>query len=243
VTGTVIDTMDRMVIAAVLGPGAVTQYAVPYQLAARVTVVPTAVATTLFPRFSRCDDPDLSARAFEALRALMTPLIIAGLFLVGPFLRVWIGLELAAVAAPLGCIFLVGVWAAGLAQVPLTTIMGSRNPRVLAVNYLAQLLPYLGLMILLTLSFGLVGAATAWLLRAFADCAALCWLAGIARRAMTSSALPLFLVALASLLALELVLPTARLAAAVSLVALSMFIGRHQLAMLAGPVLAKIRPS
>jgi O-antigen/teichoic acid export membrane protein len=168
---------DRFAIGAVMGAAAVAAYTIPFQLAQRTTVFPNAIANALFPRLSNdahSEDAELLSRdAVRVAAALMTPAILLGIWLMGPFLRIWLGDALPAGSIIVGQIALVGWWLNGLAYMPFALIHARSKPRATAILHVAELVPYLALLYLLTLNFGLAGAATAFALRCGADYVAL----------------------------------------------------------------------
>jgi len=164
--------VDRLVIGTHLGAAAVTTYAVPYNLTQRLTYLPYALNTTLFPRFSRMkgeDVRDLLRQAVTVLTAVQTPLIVLAILLVHPFLSLWIGSELAARMAPVAIILLLGVWINGPSYPPYAYLPAQGRPDLLARFYLAELVPFLLILWALVLWLGVTGAAVAWTLRSAAD--------------------------------------------------------------------------
>jgi O-antigen/teichoic acid export membrane protein len=62
-----------------------------------------------------------------------------------------------------------GAWLHGIAHVPATVILGRRRPEVITKLLLANLVPYLAILYIATLHYGIVGAAAAWAIRAAFD--------------------------------------------------------------------------
>jgi O-antigen/teichoic acid export membrane protein len=176
VVGPLLTVLDRFVIGAVAGARAVTQYTLPLALVTRLTIVPVSLARSLFPRLSFLSDAAaraVSRDATRALAAVTTPLVIAAIVLVEPFLRVWVGHDLARQASPVAQIVLVGIWFHSLAFVPYTFLQARGRPDVPAKLHVLELPPYvLGLWLGLTVH-GIEGAATVWALRVTADAALL----------------------------------------------------------------------
>src|SRR5439155_11444518 len=106
--------LDRFVIGALAGAKAVTYYTVPYSLADRLSVIPSSLTGALFPRFATAEGEERERLFSEAVRVLLvvvTPLIIAGLIIMDPFLSWWLGSRFAENAAIVGQILLLGLWA------------------------------------------------------------------------------------------------------------------------------------
>jgi len=111
--GPLLTVVDRIVIGSVLGATAVTRYTVPFALVSRVQVLSRSLARTIFPRFSMLerDDPaHVSRESLRALAAVMTVLTVVGAVTPDPFLRVWVGSDIASSSAPVGEILLIGFW-------------------------------------------------------------------------------------------------------------------------------------
>lgn len=183
VTGLVsplLEVADRVIIGIVSGAVAVAAYAVSFNLAARLLILPHAVIRAAFPRFSVLGPADARELAGEALRgliAVLTPVIVLALVAVRPFLDLWIGKDLAADAAPIAEILLVGVWLNGLAFIPYALLQAQGRPDVPAKFHVAELLPFLALLWLLLELMGVEGAALAWTIRAAVDAVLLAWAA------------------------------------------------------------------
>jgi O-antigen/teichoic acid export membrane protein len=165
-------TIDQLMISASLGARFVTYYAIPYNLANQISVLPQSLSRTLFPRFSMLEQDEGRQMAVEALLALaasLTPVIVFALGILRPFLRLWLGPSLAEISAPIGSVLLLGMWANGLAFIPFALLRGQGRPDLTAKFHLLELLPYI-----LALWFGiklagLQGAAWAWTARVVAD--------------------------------------------------------------------------
>ena len=63
--------LDRFIIGALMGAKAVTYYTVPFQLAERTRMIPGALTTALFPRFSASSPEEEKVLADEAMKVLV----------------------------------------------------------------------------------------------------------------------------------------------------------------------------
>ncbi|MBU2719439.1 flippase, partial [Acidithiobacillus ferridurans] len=147
-------------------------YTVPFNLTQRLTYLPYALSTTLFPRFSQAQGEDakgLLRQAVTALTAIQTPFIVLAILLMHPFLSFWIGADLAAKMAPVAVILLLGIWINGPAYIPYAYMPAQGRPDLMTKFYLAELLPFLLILWALIAWLGIVGAALAWALRSSAD--------------------------------------------------------------------------
>jgi O-antigen/teichoic acid export membrane protein len=193
--------LDRFLIGAIVGAKALTYYAVPFNLASQVSVLPGSLSDTLFPRFSatsREEHHRLMDEAVRSLSVILTPLIIAGILIMEPFLTWWVGSEMARNAAFVGEIIVLGMWFNGLAYLPFARLQAQGRPDLVAKCHLAELIPYLVFLALALHAWGVVGAALAWSLRVIVDAVLLFWLSGDAPRGFRAYLPPLLLLGIAA---------------------------------------------
>lgn len=168
---------DRFLIGALVSAAAVAWYATPHELVSKLWIVPGALTAVLFPAFAAqfARDPQGNLRLFNrsvaALFALLLPLTALLALFANEGLAAWIDPEFAAHSALLLQIFALGTLINCLAHVPFTLIQSAGAARLTAMAHVVELPLFLGLLWLLTVRFGPVGAATAWLLRIVADTA------------------------------------------------------------------------
>lgn len=174
-------TMDRLLIGSLLSAEAVAFYTVPFNLVSRVSILPGALATSLFPRLSRGSQDDsarLASDSVTALAAVMTPVTVLGIAALPIFMQHWVGRTMAAHGAPVGIIVLAGLWINGLAYIPFGHLQATGRPGVVAKFHAAELIPFIGLLWLGLHYFGLIGAAFAWSVRVAIDAGLLFLVAG-----------------------------------------------------------------
>ena len=169
-------SIDRFLIGSLLGAAAVAHYTVAMNLTLRSQLFATALARTLFPRFSRLD----RAQAFELARRSSVSLaygygaICGSAIIVGrPFLTLWVGPEFASYASPVFEVLLLGAWMNGMAFIPYSFLQGQMRPDLVAKLHAFELLPFILVLWLLLSNFGLMGAAFAWCGRVAFDAALL----------------------------------------------------------------------
>ncbi|MGF6596939.1 O-antigen/teichoic acid export membrane protein [Paraburkholderia sp. GAS448] len=171
-TSPLLDSADRLMIGSILGPQAVAWYQVPFNLAVRAKIFPAVFSRTLFPRLSALEKDDaveLAVRATRGLCVLITPLIVFGIFLMQPFLHLWVGHAFASQTTSIGEIILIGVWANSLAHIPGSHLTATGKPGVVARLHAAQVVPLVALLWWTLHTFGLAGAAFSWTLRYVAE--------------------------------------------------------------------------
>ncbi|HUW97249.1 MAG TPA: flippase [Acidiferrobacter sp.] len=198
--GPILEALDRLLIGVILGATAVAYYSVPFNLANRLRILPGALVGVLFPRFSQQNDAASRALATESVRvlaAVVTPVSVAGILGLGPFIDVWISPAFSHVATPVGQIILIGVWINSLAHVPFAWLQAQGRPDLVAKFHALELIPFLGVLWAGLHAFGLPGAALAWTLRVAMDTVLLFWASGEGLRSLR----PLWPGALAIILA------------------------------------------
>ena len=202
-------TVDRLAIGGILGAAAVAAYSIPFSLIARMSIVPGAISSALFPRFAAGTDSErkrLMTIAVSAIAVAMTPICILVIAFVEPFFTLWVGPKLATISAPVACFLIVGAWANGIAFIPLALLQGSGRPDAVAKIHLTELLPYWLILAASLYFFGLPGAAIAWSSRCIADCMLLYRQSRIGFASLSAFLMP-FLLLLASLAAFPLSSP------------------------------------
>jgi O-antigen/teichoic acid export membrane protein len=195
--GSLLDTIDRMFVGVVLGPAAVTYYTVPTQLVNKARVIPGSLGRALFPRFSADGSAAaerLASTSLLSLLVLMTPLVLAGIVLLDPFMSLWLGRSLADKTAPLGEVMLIGVWAASLAHIPYFLLQGTGRPGVVGRLQLLEMVPFLFVLWAALHLWGLQGAAWIWTVRIVIDAALMFRLAEMPRHLLRTTGIPLLLI-------------------------------------------------
>lgn len=168
--------IDRFVIAAVLGAGSVTIYTVPYQLAQRIAIVPASLTNALFPRMAAASPQEQREQGREAtltLTGILTVPVLGAIFLLGPFLHVWLGEPLAAKSAPLGRALIVGFWINAFALVSFVKLQASGRPDLVTKALAIEIIPYLAALWWAMTAFGVIGCAMALAARFLLDYAVL----------------------------------------------------------------------
>lgn len=170
--GQLLVTIDRITIATLSGAKAVTFYAVPYDLVSRTMVISASLSSALFPRLVSASPEQavkLAQQATAVLVAVMTPVVIVGIFLAQPFLNVWLGTSFAADSAGVSELILMGVWVNALVIPHHARLMAQGKPQTVVMIYLIQIPIYLAMLWTGLQNWGVVGAAGAWSLRVLID--------------------------------------------------------------------------
>jgi O-antigen/teichoic acid export membrane protein len=167
---------DQLLVGSTLGAVSVAHYAVPMNLVSRSQIISTALARTLFPRFSRLAHEEamlLAKKAMVSLGYSFGAICGPGIILARPFMSLWLGADFASQASPVLELLLVGAWFNGIAYLPYAFLQGQGRPDLIAKLHAIEFLPYILLLWLLVHQYGLVGAALAWNVRVAVDAALL----------------------------------------------------------------------
>jgi len=202
VTNMISDSLDRVMLGTGLGARFVTYYTVPQNLVMRLNLLSTAFVRTLFPRLSavRRDHADtIAQQSLEFLNSAFTPVAIVAMFVLEPFLRLWVGHDLAAQAAPVGRILVIAVWLIGQANVTRILIQSQVNPASAARVALFELPLFAGALWFGITRFGVTGAAVAVAARSLVDYAVLLRLSAIRARPILLDMVPHLVFLLGSL--------------------------------------------
>jgi O-antigen/teichoic acid export membrane protein len=157
-------TLDKFVVAAVLGAAAVAYYSVPDQVVRRVSTFPVAITRSIFPRLSmsaQADSRELSERAARVVVCLVTPIVAGLAAAMYPFLAVWIDPDFAARARVPGVILAAGIWLNSAAMIPSIYLQASGRPDATAKCHLIEIVPHVLVLWLCVRAFGAAGAAAA----------------------------------------------------------------------------------
>lgn len=164
--------VDRFAIGAVLGSAAVTVYTVPFQIAQRISIIPTALVGAIFPRLPSADREEqsrLTGKALLVLSSLLGPPIMVAIFIIHPFLDLWVGREIGTQAAPIARLIILGFWANAFAIVPYGRLQGTGRPDLVTKVLLIEIPFYLAGLYFGMKQFGLVGCAFALAVRFAVD--------------------------------------------------------------------------
>ena len=178
--GPILVILDRFAIGAVLGAKAVTIYTVPFQLAQRISIFPNALVTAVFPRLPTAspeERAELNEKAIRVLLAAISLPILGAIYVLHPFLDLWVGREIGRQAADVGTLIIFGYWANAFAVVPYSWMQGAGRPDLVTKVLMVQIPPYLLLLYFGMKWFGLIGCAAVFALRCSADFLLMWWAA------------------------------------------------------------------
>ncbi len=174
--------LDRFIVGAMLTMAAVAYYATPYELVAKLMIITGSLTSVVFPAFSAyaARQPKkllkLHNRTIKYLLLSLVPIVFVIIVMATPFFKIWIGTDFALNSAIILQILALAKLINSVSQVPSSAIQAMGRPDITAKLHLIELPIYLVLVWMLINSFGIVGAAVAWLLRTVLDTSLYFWL-------------------------------------------------------------------
>ena len=182
---------DQFAVAYLTGPAGVAAYNIAVSAVQRMTIVPMAMARTIFPVLSagRMDEylADLIKIETRVLWGWFA-ISAAAIAVAGPAFRIWLGPGVAEGVTVVARVLLSGLFLNAIAYLPFTALQADgRGVRVMRAH-LIELPIFLAALAALALLFGAVGAAIAWSFRAALDFFILWLMCGRPARSMAISA-------------------------------------------------------
>jgi O-antigen/teichoic acid export membrane protein len=179
--------MEKGILSANVSVSALAYYSVSFTVASMLTMFTASMTQSLFPAFSRLQSAEnreqlqsLFSRSIKMNLIWVAPALVLLGMIARPFFAVWAGEEFARESVVPFYILLAGLAFNILAYLPHSAIMASGRTDIFLKLYWVELIPYALVVWLLTLRWGIVGAAIAWSMRVITDAAILFY---IARRA------------------------------------------------------------
>jgi O-antigen/teichoic acid export membrane protein len=175
---------DQFIIGSIVGVVAVAHYAVPLSLVQRSNAIPVAFGRTFFPRMSSLSGDDarvLAGRALSTMGYGFAAVCAPAIILSPTLLRYWIGADFALSAGPVAQILFFGMWIWSTSFVAFTLLQSQGRADVTGKLHIAEALPFLAIVWLLTTTLGINGAALGWSMRLAVDACAMFWVAGMKR--------------------------------------------------------------
>ncbi len=172
---------DRFVIGALISAAAVGSYVVPYEIAMQSLILMGAVTTVAFPAISQLThgNPGEARQLLNLwasrMAVVMLALMLALALSLPTIMQIWIGSNATDTAITAGQILCAGAFAHAVGSIYTSYLHAYGKTKLTAIFHMAELALYLPILYLAVSSFGIVGAATAWTMRAIADTALLVW--------------------------------------------------------------------
>lgn len=157
---------DRFVVSNLLGAGKVAYYTAPSEGVGRLLNIPAALARALFPKLSYAQTVEervrLEKQSFLLMSAACIPIVIFCLLFAKWLMTMWMGEELGTHSATILQVLIIGFYFNAVAQIPYSLIQAAGKAKLTAFIHLIEIIPYLVVLYVLTLHYGLLGTAIAW---------------------------------------------------------------------------------
>jgi len=173
--GPIILYVDRFLIGALISAVAVTYYTTPYEVVTKLLIIPSALASVLFPAISSNykTNPEYTSKLFSKsikyIFIILFPIVLIISTFASEGLNIWLGINFANRSTLVLQLFAVGIFLNSLAFFPFTYLQSIGRPDITAKIHLFELPLYLILMWYFIPKFGITGAALIWLIRIFID--------------------------------------------------------------------------
>jgi O-antigen/teichoic acid export membrane protein len=175
-------TFDRFVVGALTSVSDVTFYATPYEVLNRFLQIPAALAGVLFPAFAvtylqaPARAASLFGRTARFVFICMFPLVLFSTAFAPEWLGMWLGEDFARNSTSVVQLMAIGILFNSIGRLGFTFVTGVGQARWTGLLHLAELPLFLAALYLLTLRFGIVGAAVASTARFVIDTLAMLWM-------------------------------------------------------------------
>jgi O-antigen/teichoic acid export membrane protein len=164
-------SMERFFISAIVSVSAVGFYTAPMELVNKLWVIPVGIMTAIFPAASGLGKDGFTGvdtmyrRLFKYLLMLVGPLAGALYVFAHDLMRAWMGGDFASKSSYVLQILSIGVLINCFVHIPYNFTHSLGRPDLTAKVFMAELVPYVGLLLWAVKGWGIVGAAFAWSLR------------------------------------------------------------------------------
>lgn len=175
---------EKLLLTRYASVSALAHYSVAFTLASLFAAIPASLSQSLLPAFSQLHEESarqslqrLYDRALRGNLLWIAPVALVMCVAARPFFTIWAGPEYGQQSTLPFYILLGGALFNAMASVPYILLVAHGRTGLIARFHWLEVLPYLLFAVLLTVRFGLVGAALAWSLRLVADALLMFWAA------------------------------------------------------------------
>ncbi len=174
--GMLLGNIEKGLLSGLVSVRSLAHYSVAFSLAAMLTMFSSSMIQSLFPAFSRLQADErrqhlsnLYSTSTRLVLLCIIPLITFFVFIAEPFFRTWAGEEFGRESTRPFYFLVIGLSFNMLAYIPTAALMAASKTGVLALVNWVEVILYLFAAWTLIVSFGILGAAIAWSLRAVVD--------------------------------------------------------------------------
>lgn len=167
--------LDRFIIAFSLSALAVSYYSIPHEMITKLWIIPTAITASIFPTFS--NKINLIQRKIVFKKAVLLnlifilPLCLFIMIFAKDILSLWINSEFSKNSYKVLIILSLGMFIGSFASVPYTAMQAMGYQKKTALIHCCEFIVFIGVIYFLTVTYGVIGAAVAWTIRAVIDTA------------------------------------------------------------------------
>lgn len=167
----IIGYADRFIVGMLMSMTAVTYYSTPYEIVNKVTVIPAALLSVIFPAFAsqlttRPERTPLTyLRANKLLFIILFPVLITFVLMAPEGLSLWAGPDLSIHSFRILQILALAVFMNCFGVTPSALLDAMGLPKITAISHLIQLPIYIGALLVVIPRYGLEGAALIWVAR------------------------------------------------------------------------------
>lgn len=167
--------VDRFLIGLNVSASAVAYYVTPNELVTKLWIIPGALTSVIFPKFSTDNSKDIEdnwglyKKSIAWLFVALLPIVLVLALFSYEILNIWIGNDMAKNSSAILKIMTIGIFVNCMAHVPFTVVQGGGYAKLTAVINCVELPFYAGLVWWLSIKYGVVGASVAWLARMILD--------------------------------------------------------------------------
>lgn len=176
VAGLVLFNAEKGILAAIMPVKVLAYYAIAMTLAGMMIMLSSNIIQSLVPAFSQLSGTE----SVSHLKSLFTRIVKLSLIILIPaaaflclivtdFLRIWLSDEFALESSTPFFILLAGLMFSVPGYVPYSLLMAQGRANAIAKLYWFEIVPYILLVLVLTLNFGIIGTAVAWSARVAFD--------------------------------------------------------------------------
>ena len=167
--------LDRFIIGSVITMSAVAYYTTAFDMVSKVNIIPTSLASVMFPAFSavyqsnQLQTRKLYRQSLLLLQWLMLPAVCGLILFSYEILLLWLNKEFAENSSLILQILGVGIFFSNLAQISFSFLQAAGHPQITAKIHAIELPLFLIILWILINHFGIIGAALASTIRIISD--------------------------------------------------------------------------
>jgi O-antigen/teichoic acid export membrane protein len=175
VVGPLMVSLDRFLIGVFVSVTAVAYYATPYEVVTKLWLIPGALMGVLFPAISASflQDRQRTVQIFHRgvvwIFLILFPVTLLLVLFAQEIMTFWVGGEFSRYSSRPMQLLAIGVLINSLAWVPMALVQGAGRPDLSSRLHLLELPFYLCILWWFLSTWGIIGAALAWLVRVAID--------------------------------------------------------------------------